>query len=326
MTPQTLEEQLTKYLTDVHSIEEQALPQMKAAPDLAGAPAAAEAFRRHLPETQEHERLVRERLETRGASPAKVKDLVGTLTGKGFVAFAASQPDTPGKLVVHAYSYEHMEEAAYALLSLLAERVGDAETLELAHWIEGQEQAMAERLEALFDDAAAASLREVGADDLEEQLDKYLADAHALEEQAVQLLSKGPDLAGATELASAYSEHLTETEEHRRLLEARLTARNAKPSKLKDAVLRIGALNWGGFFAAQPDTPAKLCAFAYAFEHLEIGGYELLGRVAERAGDPESAALAERILAEERGAAQKLKALFPQALDASLRDQRLPAR
>lgn len=34
--------------------------------------------------------------------------------------------------------------------------------------------------------------------------------------------------------------------------------------------------------AAQPDTPPKLAGFAYALEHLEIGSYELLRRVAER--------------------------------------------
>ncbi len=130
MTPQTLEDQLNKYLTDVHSIEEQALAQMKSAPKLASRAAIADAFARHLPETEDHERLVRQRLEARGASPATVKDVAGTLTGKGFVAFAASQPDTPGKLVVHAYSYEHMEEAAYQLLALMAERAGDTATLE----------------------------------------------------------------------------------------------------------------------------------------------------------------------------------------------------
>jgi ferritin-like metal-binding protein YciE len=326
MTPETLQDQLTKYLTDVHSIEEQALAQMKAAPERAGDPALAEAFARHLPETEEHERLIRERLQARDASPAKVKDLAGTLTGKGFVAFAAANPDTPGKLVVHGYSYEHMEEAAYEMLSLLAARVPDNETLEVAQGIRGQEQQMASRLESLFDQAVEASLRAVGPDDLGEQLDKYLADAHAIEEQAIQLLSKGPDIAGSTELASAYSEHLEETEGHRALVDQRLEARGASPSKLKDAALRLGALNWGAFFAAQPDTPAKLCAFSYAFEHLEIGGYELLRRVAQRAGDGETVQMAERILAEERAAALKLKGLFPQAMDASLRDQRLPAR
>lgn len=326
MTPETLQDQLTKYLTDVHSIEQQALPQMKSAPKLAGDPGLADAFARHLPETEEHERLVRQRLEARDASPAKVKDVAGTVTGMGFVAFAASQPDTPGKLVVHAYSYEHMEEAAYELLSLLAERVGDQETLEVARRIRGQEQEMATRLEAGFDQAVAAALRELEPDDLNKQLNKYLADAHAIEMQSMQLLSKGPDLAGSGELASAYSEHLEETEGHKVLIEQRLEARGAAPSKLKDAALRAGALNWGAFFAAQPDTPAKLCAFAYAVEHLEIGGYELLRRVAQRAGDAETVQMAERILAEERAAAQKLKSLFAEALDASLRDQRLPAR
>src|ERR1700731_1451879 len=96
MTPEDLQDQLTKYLTDAHSIEEQALAQMKVAPRMSGDPEIAAAFSEHLHETEDHERLVRERLHDRGASPAKVKDLVGALTGKGFVAFARSQPDMTG--------------------------------------------------------------------------------------------------------------------------------------------------------------------------------------------------------------------------------------
>src|SRR2546421_9724006 len=153
MTPNTLEEQLIKYLTDAHSIEQQALVQMKTAPKIAGDEQIAAAFSDHLVQTEGHERLVTERLTAHGAEPSKVKDLVGTLTGKGFGAFAMAQPDTPGKLVVHAYSYEHMEEAAYQLLRLLAERVGDEQTVEAARRIQQQEQTMAERLERLVDDA-----------------------------------------------------------------------------------------------------------------------------------------------------------------------------
>ena len=53
-------DQLTKYLTDAHSIEEQALQQLRRAPGIAGDPAIARAFQDHLAETQGHERTVRE--------------------------------------------------------------------------------------------------------------------------------------------------------------------------------------------------------------------------------------------------------------------------
>src|SRR6185312_15883600 len=136
MTPNDIQTQLIKYLTDAHSIERQALVQMKAAPDMAGDPEIAAAFEQHRTETEEHQRLVDERLEVLGASPSKVKDAVGAVTGMGFGLFAKLQPDTPGKLVAHAFSYEHMELAAYDLLARVADRAGDAETAQVARRIE----------------------------------------------------------------------------------------------------------------------------------------------------------------------------------------------
>ena len=185
---------------------------------------------------------------------------------------------------------------------------------------------MGDRIGALFAVAVEGALREVSPADLGEQLDKYLADAHAIEEQAQQLLGKQSRLAGDPELAAAYGDHLAETEGHARMLESRLQQRGSSPSKLKDAALRLGALNWGAFFAAQPDTPAKLAAFAYAFEHLEIAAYELLRGVAGRAGDQQTVELAGRILEQERSAAERIDSLLPRALDASLQAQSLPAR
>jgi len=326
MSTDTLEEQLVKYLTDVHSIEQQALVQMNAAPGMAGDERIAAAFLDHLTETEGHERLVSERLEAYGAKPSKIKDLAGTLTGAGFGAFAKAQPDTPGKLVVHAFSYEHMEEAAYDLLGRVARRAGDNATVEAAGLIEAQERAMGDRLAQCFDLAVDAALRELDPDDLSQQLDKYLADAHAIEAQALVLLGKAPGLAGSPELASAYSSHREETEGHQRLVAARLDARGSSPSRLKDAALSIGALNWGAFFGAQPDTPAKLAAFAYAFEHLEIAAYELLRRVAARVGDEETEHVADRVLGEENTAAAHVRSLFDQALDASLAEQGVAVR
>jgi ferritin-like metal-binding protein YciE len=126
--PDTLDEQLTKYLTDVHSIEEQALRQLRTAPKIAGDPELARTFGDHLIETEGQERRVRERLEARGAEPSKTKDLLGRAGGIGMLLFARSQPDTPGKLTAHAFSYEHMEIAAYDLLAIVADRAGDRET------------------------------------------------------------------------------------------------------------------------------------------------------------------------------------------------------
>jgi ferritin-like metal-binding protein YciE len=313
-----LAEQLTKYLTDAHSIEQQALAQMRAAPELAGDAQLAEAFTHHCHETIEHERAIRERLADRGASPAKLKDLFGTLTGKGFAMFARVQPDTPGKLVVHGFSYEHMELAAYEMLAHVAELAGDTQTAAVAQRIGAQEDAMAERLQALFDPAVDASLRDVPGQDLPGRLDSYLADVHAIEAQSLQLLAKASHLAGGERLAQVYGEHRAETERQQQRIAELLDERGSSASRLKDAAMRLGALNWGVFFLAQPDTPAKLAAFAYAFEHLEIGAYELLARVARRTGDARAQQLAAEILAEERAAAERLHQLFVPALEASL--------
>lgn len=300
--PQT---QLVKYLTDVHSIEEQAAVQMRRAPDLVEGD-LAEAFRRHLGETESQEARVRDRLAAHDASPSKLKDAAGAAGGFGMVLFARSQPDTPGKLVLHAFSYEHMEVAAYELLRIAAHEAGDEATAAMAAAIADEEREMAGRIAARWDEAVDQVLAEVGPDDLGDQLNTYLADVHALEGQSKKLLEKGREMDVPEALRSALDHHLAETEGHLEKIERRLDDRGATPSGVKDAALRLGALNWGVFFAAQPDTPAKLAGFAYAVENLEVAAYELLLRVARRAGDQETVALAESILAEEEAAAKSV--------------------
>jgi ferritin-like metal-binding protein YciE len=318
MTERTIQEQIVKYLGDVHAIEEQALPQVRAAPKIAGDPTIADAFERHIGETENHEQRVRERLVALGGKPNKLKDIAGAASAPAFVLFAKSQPDTPGKLVTHAYSYEHMELAAYELLSRVAERAHDEETASLAKDIAEQESAMASRLSDNWDRAVEASLAAAGEGDVGKQLDRYLTDAHAIESQALQMLTKAVDIGGDPQLVRDYEEHREETEGHQRTIERRLEARGASPNAVKDAAMRLGAINWGAFFQFQPDTPAKLAGFSYAFEHLEIGAYEQLRWVAERAGDEATAGAVESILREERHAAETLWSGFDRALDASL--------
>jgi ferritin-like metal-binding protein YciE len=291
---------------------------MEHAPRLAGDQTLAGAFSAHLDETREHERLVREALTQRGADRSTLKDLAGRVGGWAMVAFAWINPDTPGKLTAHAYSYEHMEQAAYALLERAARRAEDVEVMRLARHIGEEEHAMADRLAGAFDAAVDASLRHKAASELGGEVVAYLRDAHAIETQALQLLLVGPAIAGVEPLAAVLRDHRAETDEHRRLVDERLQRHEARPSRLQDAALRLGGLNMAAFFAAQPDTPVKLAGFAYAFEHLEIAAYELLRRVAERAGDGETATMAARIADEERAAAQRIADTWDAAMEAGL--------
>jgi ferritin-like metal-binding protein YciE len=305
-----LSEQLTKYLTDVHSIEEQARIQMERAPKLVEGK-FSESFQRHLGETESQEQRVRARLEAHDASPSRLKDTAGKAGAFGMVLFARSQPDTPGKLAMHAFSYEHMEVAAYELLAIAAREAGDEETASLAEIIADEEREMAGRIADSWDEAVEQALSRVEPDDLGAQVDTYLADVHALEGQSKELLEKSKEMEVPEALRAVLARHLQETEGHLRRIESRLDDRGATPSAIKDAMLRLGALNWGVFFAAQPDTPAKLAGFSYAVENLEVAAYELLLRVARRDGDEETVALAESILGEEKNAAKSIADQWP---------------
>src|SRR5699024_20034 len=116
--------------------------------------------------------------------------------------------------------------------------------------------------EASFDRAVGASLREQDPDDLDDQLNSYLADAHAIEQQSISLLEGGQKIVEESQARSLFENHLAETRIQERELEERLEARDSSPSKIKDIGMRLGGFNVGAFFGAQPDTPAKLIGFA----------------------------------------------------------------
>jgi ferritin-like metal-binding protein YciE len=150
-------------------------------------------------------------------------------------------------------------------------------------------------------------------DEIREQLVKYLTDVHSTEENAIAQLRAGAELVEDDRVAGAMRQHIAETEEHERLIRARLDAYDASPSKLKKVAQKGLAALSGAMAAAGQDTTNKLVIQAYAFEHLEIASYRMLRTVAERAGDQETAQVAERILREEQQAAEKLESMFEQA-------------
>lgn len=314
----TITEQLTSYLSDAHAIEEQALAQLRSAPGIAGRGELAALFRAHLAETEQQEQKVRDRMVELGSSPSVIKDRLMALGGKAFVLFARVQPDTPGKLATHAYSYEHLELASYAMLEHVAERAGDDVTARLAQEIGSQERRMGERLRAEFDGTVDASLLAAGNGAGGDTIPTYLADAHAIEHQSVEMLERSMGMTEDPELLAVLDQHLLDSRTHLGRLEERLEQLSSSPSLIKDAAMRLGAINWAGFFHAQPDTPGKLVTFLYAFEHLEIGGYLHLRGVAQRGSDGETERLATELCGEEERAAELLAAQFAHAADLSL--------
>lgn len=134
-----------------------ALAQLKTGAESAGEPRLAAAFREHLAETEEQERLVSERLSAHDASPSTLKDLAQKGGAMATGALAKSLPDTTGKLAIQAYAFEHLEIASYRMLRVVARQADDAETVQVAEHVLAQEEAAAEKLEGLLEQVASTT-------------------------------------------------------------------------------------------------------------------------------------------------------------------------
>jgi ferritin-like metal-binding protein YciE len=161
---------------------------------------------------------------------------------------------------------------------------------------------------------------------IEEQLVNYIEDAHAMEglmEKALEgMISSAPDF---PELQDPLRRHLEETKRHQALLEERLSAHGTSPSKGKDVGMMFGALGLGALNKVRTDTAGKVARDGFAAEHLEIAAYNLLERVAARAGDEETAEVARRNKADEQAMANEIAAKWDLALDLSLKQEGLDA-
>jgi ferritin-like metal-binding protein YciE len=154
-------------------------------------------------------------------------------------------------------------------------------------------------------------------EDIKSELVDALADAHAMEKQSLTTLMAAKKVAGDPQLEALYAGHIVETERHVELVEARLEAHDESRSLMKDLAGRVSALALGTGVVAQKNTPVKLVAVAYGYENYEVASYELLRKIAERAGDSETVEMCDRILVNERQAVEKLGASYDLALQAA---------
>jgi ferritin-like metal-binding protein YciE len=163
MSDHDLQERLVTYLADVHALEENALAQLKSGVETVGDERLRQALRQHLTETEQHERLVAERLSAYGESNSTLKDLAHKGSAMVVGMTAKASPDTTGKIAIQAFAFEHVEIASYRMLCVVAERSGDTQTLQVARRILEEEETAARKLEALLEQVAEYDLRELTA-------------------------------------------------------------------------------------------------------------------------------------------------------------------
>lgn len=151
-----IHEQLVSYLKETHGLEQASLQMTEAAAKATDDPQLHGLFEHHHHETQQHERLIRERIEAHGESTSTLKDLGGRLAAMAKGATA----NTPARLARDGYVQEQTEVATYELLCRVAERAGDTETAEVGRRILENERETANKIAGTFDHATALALRE----------------------------------------------------------------------------------------------------------------------------------------------------------------------
>jgi ferritin-like metal-binding protein YciE len=155
--------------------------------------------------------------------------------------------------------------------------------------------------------------REICMTDMNDRINQWLLDAHAMEEQAETILSgQTRRIESYPELEARMKQHLEETRSQRKRLEQCIERRGASHSSMKDMVGKFTATmqNLSGVFAG--DEVVKGVLASYAFEHMEIGSYRILIAACDAVGDHETKAVLEDICREEEAMAAWLSDAIPE--------------
>ena len=155
-------------------------------------------------------------------------------------------------------------------------------------------------------------------EELENQLVKHIDEAYAMEQNVLRKLDSMISTIDDAAIKDQLREHRLETEKQADRMLRRLEAHGASPSKVRESVGMLTALMKSVLDAARSEKAGRNARDGYATEHLEIASYELLARVAERAGDEETAQAARESLAEEVAMAKKIEANWDRFAELSL--------
>ena len=167
-------------------------------------------------------------------------------------------------------------------------------------------------------------LRRSSMGDMQRQLVDHIDEAHALEQTVLRMLDGLIQSVDDPGLIDRLEHHKLETQRHESLMRGRLEAHGATPSMVRQAAGVVEAVMKMPLDLVRGERSGRGGRDAYVTEHLEIASYELLRRVAERAGDEETARACRDILEEERSMAQFLEEHWDTLVEQSLREEGVP--
>jgi ferritin-like metal-binding protein YciE len=161
-TNDTIQSQLVKHIDEALAMEQNVLRMLDSMISTTDDPEIKEELRAHKAETEaQADRLVA-RLDAHGATPSVVREAGGILAALTKGVMDMARGEKAGRNARDGYATEHMEIAAYQLLERVAQRAGDAETVEVARQNRAEEEAMAKKLDSHWDRFAELSLEEAG--------------------------------------------------------------------------------------------------------------------------------------------------------------------
>jgi ferritin-like metal-binding protein YciE len=141
--------------------------------------------------------------------------------------------------------------------------------------------------------------------ELNENLLDWLRDAHAMEQQAEQMLkAQAARIEHYPKVKARIEEHLQETLGQQRLLVGCIERLGGKPSGMKDVMGKVMAFGQAAGGAFNSDEIIKGAIASYVFENLEIATYTALIAAANTVGDTETARVCEEILPQEQAMAK----------------------
>jgi ferritin-like metal-binding protein YciE len=155
---------------------------------------------------------------------------------------------------------------------------------------------------------------------LNDQLLKHIDEALAMEQNVLRMLDSMIESTEDPQIKDELRQHRLDTEKHADRMEQRLEAHGASPSLVREAGGIAAALMKGVVDIARGEKAGRNARDGYATEHLEIAAYQLLERVAQRAGDEETAEAARLNRADEEKMAKKIEGNWDRFAELSLQE------